>query len=104
MANGWESKSVEMQQADRQAGRQAAEHTDKAEQKAQQVAASAPKPVQPNSRVEEAEHKRKLQDLHLQRERILSERTSNPHRRTALTNALADIEEKLAELGWTIHL
>jgi hypothetical protein len=104
MANGWESKSVEMQQADRQAGQLAAEHTDKAEQKAQQVAASAPKPVQPNSRVEEAEHKRKLQDLHLQRERILSERTSNPHRRTALTNALADIEEKLAELGWTIHL
>jgi hypothetical protein len=104
MANGWESKSVEMQQADRQAGQQATEHTDKAEQKAQQVAASAPKPVQPNSRVEEAEHKRKLQDLHLQRERILSERTSNPHRRTALTNALADIEEKLAELGWTIHL
>ena len=52
----------------------------------------------------DAEHKRKLQALHLQRERILSERTSNPHRRTALTNALADIEEKLAELGWTIHL
>ena len=100
MANGWESKSVEMQQADHQA----AEHTEKAEQKAKQVAASAPKPVQPNSRAEDAEHKRKLQDLQLQRERILSERTSNPHRRTALTNALADIEEKLAELGWTIHL
>ena len=52
----------------------------------------------------DAEHKRKLQALHLQRERILSERTSSPHRRTALTNALADIEERLAELGWTIHL
>jgi hypothetical protein len=100
MANGWESKSVEMQQADHQAGQQAAEHTEKAKQ----VADSAPKPVQPNSRAEDAEHKRKLQDLQLQRERILSERTSNPHRRTALTNALADIEEKLAELGWTIHL
>jgi len=52
----------------------------------------------------EAEKKRLRQALELQRERVLSERTSNPHRRTALTNALADIEEKLAELGWTIHL
>ena len=52
----------------------------------------------------EAERKRQRQALELQRERVLSERTSNPHRRTALTNALADIEEKLAELGWTIHL
>jgi hypothetical protein len=93
-----------MQKAAHQAGQQAAEHTEKAEQKAKQVAASAAKPVQPNSRAEDAEHKRKLQDLQLQRERILSERTSNPHRRTALSNALADIEEKLAALGWTIHL
>ncbi len=38
------------------------------------------------------------------RERILSERTSSPHRRSALTIALADIEEKLSELGWSIHL
>jgi len=52
----------------------------------------------------EAERTRKRQALVLQRERILSERTASPHRRTALTNALADIEEKLAELGWTIHL
>ncbi len=51
-----------------------------------------------------AERKRKRQALELQRERILSERTSSPHRRSALTIALADIEEKLAELGWTIHL
>jgi len=52
----------------------------------------------------EAERKRKRQALELQRERILSERTASPHRRTALANALADIEEKLAELGWTVHL
>ena len=52
----------------------------------------------------DAELKRKRQALELQRERILSERTSSPHRRSALANALADIEEKLAELGWTIHL
>ena len=57
-----------------------------------------------NNHAEVAEHKRKRQALELQRERILSERTSSPHRRSALTIALADIEEKLAELGWTIHL
>ncbi len=52
----------------------------------------------------DAERKRTRQALELQRERILSERTASPHRRSALANALADIEEKLAELGWTIHL
>lgn len=52
----------------------------------------------------DAEKKRKRQALELQRERILSERTSSPHRRTALENALLEIEAKLAELGWTIHL
>ena len=57
-----------------------------------------------NSAALEAEQKRKRQSLELQRERILSERTSSPHRRSALTNALADVEEKLAELGWTFHL
>ena len=86
MSRGWESKSVEEQQA-----QAAATHTT----------------AQPNAaaeRARDAEQKRRLQELHLQRERILSERTSSPHRRTALTNALADIEEKLAELGWTVHL
>jgi len=52
----------------------------------------------------DAERKRQLQALQLQRERVLSERTSNPHRRSALAAALIDIEEKLSELGWTIHL
>ena len=52
----------------------------------------------------EAERKRQRQNLELQRERILSERTTSPIRRSALTNALADIEEKITELGWTIHL
>jgi len=82
MSRGWESKSVEEQQNQ----------------------AAAPKPVAADSRVEDAERKRRRQGLELQRERILSERTSSPHRRSALTNALADIEEKLAELGWTIHM
>ncbi|MBX6358562.1 MAG: hypothetical protein IRZ03_00630 [Acidobacterium ailaaui] len=46
----------------------------------------------------EAERKRKRQMLELQRERILDERTSNPHRRAALEAALADIESKLAAI------
>lgn len=71
------------------------------EQQAQAVAPKAE--VQPTG-LEEAERKRKRQALELQRERILSEQTSSPHRRSALELALADVEEKLAELGWTVHL
>jgi hypothetical protein len=82
MSRGWESKSVEEQQSQ----------------------AAAPKPAAANNNAETAERKRQRQALELQRERILSERTSSPHRRSALENALADIEEKLAELGWTIHM
>jgi hypothetical protein len=82
MSRGWESKSVEEQQAQ----------------------AAAPKPDAQKNDAEIAEHKRRVQALEMQRERILSERTSSPHRRSALANALADIEEKLAELGWTVHL
>jgi hypothetical protein len=70
----------------------------------QQVQAAVPKPDPATAHAQEAERKRQRQALELQRERILSERTSSPHRRTALSNALADIEEKLAELGWTIHV
>jgi hypothetical protein len=84
MSRGWESKSVEEQQA--------------------QAHAIDPTLDKAAAHAREAERKRACRDLELQRERILSERTSSPHRRTALTNALADVEEKLAELGWTIHL
>lgn len=83
MSKGWESKSVE-------------------EQLNQAVTPQATELHQ--HQMEEADRKRQRQNLELQRERILSERTSSPHRRSALTNALADVEEKLAELGWTIHL
>jgi hypothetical protein len=82
MSRGWESKSVEEQQTQ----------------------AAAPKPVAVDNHAEKAERKRQRQALELQRERILSERTSSAHRRSALTTALADIEEKLSELGWSIHL
>lgn len=70
----------------------------------QQSQAAAPQPDPARAKAEEAERKRRRQALELQRERVLSERTSNPHRRSALELALADIEEKLSELGWTIHL
>jgi hypothetical protein len=82
MSRGWESKSVEEQQAQ----------------------ASAPKPRPEQAGAANAERTRLRQALELQRERILSERTSSPHRRSALAYALADVEEKLAELGWTVHL
>jgi hypothetical protein len=48
--------------------------------------------------------KRKIQALELQRERVLSERTSSPHRRSALELALATIERDLEQLGWSIKL
>jgi hypothetical protein len=83
MSKGWESKSVEEQQN----------------------VAAMPKPVvSKGPSVADAEKKRRLQELGLQRERILSERTASPHRRSALSAALIDIEEKLSELGWTLHL
>ena len=82
MSRGWVSKSVEEQQAQ----------------------ANMPPLPSGTAKPADAERKRRRQELELQRERILSERTSSHHRRTALSNALADIEEKLSELGWTIHL
>ena len=79
MARGWESKSVEEQVAQ---GPVASQTHDS---KRQAVAARA-------------EGERRRQALELQRERILDERTSNPHRRAALAAALADIEEQLNKI------
>ncbi len=42
---------------------------------------------------------RQKQALDLQKENILSQRTSNPARRAALESALAQIEAQIAELG-----
>ena len=87
MSRGWESKSVEEQQM----LQTAQEHAT-----ATSTARSAS--------LDDQDRKRQRQTLEMQRERILSERTASPHRRSALTSALADIEEKLTELGWSIHL
>ena len=45
------------------------------------------------------QRERQKQALNLQKENILSQRTSNPARRAALESALAQIEAQLAELG-----
>jgi hypothetical protein len=86
MSKGWESKNVEEQQAE----------------------ASAPKPAASELSVEqkraEAERKRRIQALEMSRERVLSERTSSPHRRSALEQALATIEYELEQLGWSIKI
>lgn len=47
----------------------------------------------------EATQKRQRQELELQRERILDERTSSPHRRAALEAALTEIEARLASIS-----
>ena len=46
-----------------------------------------------------ADQERQKQALKLQRENILSQRTSNPGRRTALEAALAQIEAQIEALG-----
>jgi hypothetical protein len=86
MSKGWESKSVEEQQAE----------------------ASSAKPFKPAAdqatALAEAERKRRIQTLEMQREHVLSQRTSSPHRRSALELALADIERELQQLGLSIKL
>ena len=95
MARGWESKSVEDQQAaGRTSENKAGDAAENVESKAQDSAA----------KTQDAHARRRLQELQLQRERVLSERTSSPHRRAALTAALEEIEMKLAEFGWTVHV
>ncbi len=46
-----------------------------------------------------AVRERQKQALYLQRENILSQKTSHPARRTALVAALAQIESQIAALG-----
>jgi hypothetical protein len=83
MSKGWESKNIEEQQA--------------------QSAAAKPQ-GDPQGAADAAERKRRIQALEMQRERVLSERTSSPHRRSALELALATIERELEQLGWSIKI
>lgn len=86
MSKGWESKNVEEQQAEAAVPR-----------------AGTPVP-DPSIARTAANRTRRIQELELQRERVLSEQTSSPHRRSALQLALATLERDLQELGWLIKL
>jgi hypothetical protein len=88
MARGWESKSVEEQMAN------ALPHSEvsfdggfQTEDARRQVAS------------QRAAHEREKQALNLQRENILSQRTSNPARRAALEAALTQIEGQLSAMN-----
>jgi hypothetical protein len=86
MARGWESKSVEEQMA------------------SSQQYAPVHHGVSLADKKREAEHQRaqrlrQKQALNLQRENILSQRTSNPARRSALEAALRQIEAQIADLS-----
>jgi hypothetical protein len=88
MARGWESKSVEEQMAN---------------------VLQQPKVGDGNEFVSEDQRRaadqvrtvkeRQKQALHLQRENILSQKTSNPDRRAALEAALAQIEAQIEAMG-----
>jgi hypothetical protein len=77
MARGWESKSVEEQQSEKE------------------FAPLSVDEVIRRTHLAKAQKQRDRQALELQRERILDERTSNPNRRAALKAALSEIEERL---------
>jgi hypothetical protein len=83
MARGWESKSVEEQMAS-ESGPSVVTNPDAARKRRQ---------------LEEADRSRQLQTLTMQRENILSQRTSNASRRAALASALEQIEAQIAKLS-----
>ncbi len=82
MARGWESKSVEEQQS-----------------VADPDGSGAITDISRQKGLDQAKRARQKQELDLQRERILSERTSSPVRRAALEAALTEIESRLALLS-----
>jgi hypothetical protein len=84
MARGWESKSVDEQRSNSSEDGHAGLSQDERLRAASQ---------------ERAAHERQKQTLHLQRELILSQRTSNPARRAALDAALKQIEAQLESIN-----
>jgi hypothetical protein len=87
MARGWESKSVEEQIAN------ATE--EKPPRPGEALMTEAERRIAADQR---AASERRKQALNLQRENILSQRTSNPARRSALAAALSDIEAQINAL------
>jgi hypothetical protein len=88
MARGWESKSVEEQMAtsQQQSVKQSSTFSGSASDLRKQ-------------QVDKAHHARQLQALNLQKENILSQRTSNAGRRAALEAALEHIEAQIQALN-----
>jgi hypothetical protein len=84
MARGWESKSVEEQMATAIGDSGAGMTNDDRRRVAAQNSAA---------------RERQKQSLNLQRENILSQRTSSPARRAALEAALAHVEAQISEIG-----
>jgi hypothetical protein len=83
MARGWESKSVEEQMAASQQ---------------QSSIFSGSEQDRRRQQVVKAHVARQRQELDLQKENILGQRTSNPGRRAALEAALAHIEAQIQAL------
>ena len=79
MARGWESKSVEAQQAE---------------------AGEKPTPTRRPLSAEQAARQRQQENLRLARQRVLQQMaaSSNPRHRKLLQDALADLDEKLNRL------
>jgi hypothetical protein len=88
MARGWESKSVEEQMANTLQQPEVDPGNGPMSDDAKRIAAQ-----------HRAGRERQKQALNLQRENILSQRTSHPVRRAALEAALAQIEGQIQSMG-----
>jgi hypothetical protein len=88
MARGWESKSVEEQMA-------IALQQPEVDPGNDFVSEDARRAIEQVRTVRE----RQKQSLNLQRDNILSQKTSNPGRRTALEAALIQIEGQIQSMG-----
>jgi hypothetical protein len=88
MARGWESKSVEEQMASTQQYAPAYPETESGNEETRRVAEHV-----------RTQRERQKQALNLQRENILSQRTSNADRRAALESALKEIEAQIVKLN-----
>ncbi len=88
MARGWESKSVEEQMAIASESAAANPNNHMTNEEARRAAA-----------LKRAASERQRQALNLQRENVLSQRTSNPGRRAALEAALSQIDAQIQSLG-----
>jgi hypothetical protein len=88
MARGWESKSVEEQMAIASESPAANPSNHMTNEEARRAAD-----------LKRAARERQRQALNLQRENVLSQRTSNPGRRAALEAALSQIDAQIQSLS-----